>query len=286
MFHTSYKKTIQFTIMTLALTILASCTMNIEEKQGPLGQEASPEQMQKAFDELAPESSILNAREGQYVLYENNIRFEQGATYKLQDIKHTLLDIKDNIDEPEIKFILFADKWVYDLASGQITDEKHSELEPLYYTKQSVGPHQSKLFKLNADETDDPKENICDGQDVDDGDFVYDCVRYFNLTTRELYVDPPFLVTRKSNCMNLPNCKMRVRYISYDEVLWRQGQIVNRISVRAEVAPDVPDIMYTINDNNQLIHTLPVLSFCSSGLTNIDNKKYYISQCQVLRDYE
>lgn len=287
--YVSLKKTLKnsaafiviFVAIFAGLFLITSCSIKVKEKQGPLGTEVNAADLQKALDFAVGDTSIVTAKKNQYVVYENNIRIEQNSIMRTKETRYTLIDVKDNPEQ--MTFVLFEDWWQYNMWSGTLIDEKHSELPALVY-KKSTSLKSENFLSIKANEDN---ENLCDGEDITDDDGnVYDCIRYFNLVSQVRLVSPPEAVRVKPNCMNLPDCKMTIHFISYDQVKWRKGQIVKRVSVAVEFAQEVPDLMYEFSSDGRLSHTPPLLSFCVRGLMPLQGSQYYISQCQVLRDFE
>ena len=126
----------------------------------------------------------------------------------------------------------------------------------------------------------------CDGVDqTDEKGLVFDCIRYFKLRTQMRRVPPPAAVRARENCMNIPNCLLEVRFIAYDVVKWRNSRTVQKIMLEAEVAPEVPDILYMPTEQGWSYNP-PVLSLCERSLrANSEGQKYLVALCTVLRDF-
>jgi hypothetical protein len=85
--------------------------------------------------------------------------------------------------------------------------------------------------------------------------------------------------------MGLENCEMTIRFVAYDEVKWRANRAVKRLHIEAEIAPQVPDIMY-IPTGEGWSYIPPVLSLCERFLHPIDGALYMVALCTVLRDFQ
>ncbi|MCB0351080.1 MAG: hypothetical protein KDD38_07840 [Bdellovibrionales bacterium] len=267
------------TILSLATT---SCTPAIEPRDADLGKESSASEVQKALNDAFSNISIADAQINQYVTYEDNIRVELNEVMKSRLIKHKLIDIKE--DDKTVRFIMFEDFERYDLGTGNIIDEKHSELViPFQKALQTTMKPKNALSKELYINTAD----ACDGHDVTDDDgLVYDCIKYFNLVSQRRQVTPPAAVKAKPNCGGLKDCLMNIHYLKYDQVKWRNGKSVSTINVNAEIALDVADLMYEFDDNGNIFNTPPVKSLCYKGNRTLDGRIYLISQCTVLRDFQ
>jgi hypothetical protein len=298
--------------LPLSLFILSSCTTDIEEKQGPLGAEVASTDLQKKVDAVFQDITLLDATVNEYVEYEDNYKVDRSPVTRTANTRHTLIDRKK--DSEKIVFVLFQNLETYK-SDGRIDEKKDSELEPIVYRKVegpsspsgTPSPTHSELggfahfgefsamysnrFRSNSTQTQASpirtQANTCDGEDEKDSQGrLYDCLRFFNLKTRTFYEPAPVDVANKPNCMNIPNCKILVRSISYDAVKWRRNQIVHRVSIEAKVAPMVPDLMYEFTKDGDLYYSPPVLSYCERDLREIESQKYYVSVCKVLRDFQ
>lgn len=265
-------------IILLALNAL-SCALDVSPREAELGKESTNGDLQKAIDDALSGISIADAKINQYVTYEDNVRVELGEVMRSRLISHKLTDIKE--DEQNINFVFFEDLWRFDLASGDIVDEKHSELVVPFQKAPRVNISTNSIFAKNL------TSEACDGHDVKDQDgLVYDCIKYFNLTSERRRVPPPAAVAAKPNCMDLPDCLINIHYLQYDQVKWRNGKSVSTLTITAEIAKEVPDLMYEKLPNGTIYSTPPVNSLCYKGSQKIENRSYLVSQCTVLRDFE
>jgi hypothetical protein len=274
-------------IATLGVT---SCIDEISEKTADLGVEATPEQRNKVVSDAFQDISIENAPLNSRVFYENNQRVEMGSTLRTSSIESKLYQIKNYDDSTGYVFQQTIKS--YDLSSGEETDSKTSATEPLIIPK-----NPPTISNLQAKEMSSPLSLLkqvalqtlgsnCDGIDETDGKgVVYDCLRYFNLRSELRLVDPPAPVRARPNCMGLPNCKMTIRFLAYDEVKWKNQHAVEKIHLEAEIAPEVPDILYLPNGSGWS-YIPPIYSICERFLANINNQKYLVALCTVLRDFE
>lgn len=279
-------------LSSLAFVILgaSACVEKVKEKEGQLGKEASPQEVQNAIRNALDKTKFLGeANINEQVVYEDNIRIEQGAFLRTRLVYHTLINIIE--EATRVRFVLTEDWWRFDYSSGAVTDEKHGEFEvPLERASPALNPAAISFNTLRLmGEKLVPKaldENLCDGADVvDENGLAYDCIKYFNLQTAHRQETPPTSVKNRPGCNGLPDCLMTIEFLQYDSVKWKNGQSLAKYTVTAEIALDVPDLMYEYVGNS-LSYTPPVLSLCYKGLTPIDGSQYMVSQCTVLKDFQ
>lgn len=85
--------------------------------------------------------------------------------------------------------------------------------------------------------------------------------------------------------MGLQLLFMDIHFLKYDQVKWRFGKSVHTMTVTAEIAREVPDLMYELDDTGRIISTPPFKSLCLKGNQNIDGRPS-VTQCTVLRDFQ
>lgn len=253
----------------------------IKPKDGELGSEAAPVDVSKAINNALNNISIASAKVGQSVTYEDNYRVEVGPVVATRRITHELTHINETA--ADITFSIYEDLWRYS-PSGVITDEKHSALPELQFVKNPL--ISSLIGTSRVDEN-------CDGQDSVDGrGNLYDCVRYFNLISEARRVPPPDAVKVRSRCGGLTDCLMNITYIRYDTVEWRLNAVVSKLTTFAEIAHDLPDIMYEFiqdaqsGDSGWAHSTPPVLSLCYQGGVKQDGTVYTVTQCTRALDFK
>jgi hypothetical protein len=274
----------------IATVGVTSCIDEISEKTADLGIEATAEQRNDAINEAFQGISLSNATLHSRVLYENNQRVEMGSVIRTSSVENELYQIKNYDDGTGYIFKQTAK--TYDMDSNEETDSKTSTTDALIIPK---NPPTNTPFRAQA--LSSPMSLIkqaaiqtlgtdCDGIDeTDKNGIVYDCLRYFNLRYELRQTAPPAAVRARPNCMGIPNCQMTIRFLAYDEVKWKNQHAVEKIHLEAEIAPDVPDIMYMPNGNGWS-YLPPVYSICERFLTPINKQKYLVALCTVLRDFE
>jgi hypothetical protein len=276
----------------LGTFLLLACTGPIEEKEGELGKEVSPSDMQKAVKSVLAGISIGNAQKKQYVEYYDNRKIESNDPYGRRFIRHELEDIKfDNPSDPKnsktVTFVVNEDLVTFDPngvknpdGSDKVIDHKNSEVDLTFSLTQPSAVTQTGFFKISSN------DNLCDGIDeTDPYGNPYDCLKYYNLKTERRTVNPPEAVKAKPNCMGLPQCKMVVEHLQYDVVEWKAGHSVGKYQISADIAPDVADLLYENNADGSQDYMYPVLSRCVRQKVLIGGTYYNVSDCSWLTDF-
>ena len=269
-----------------------SCRKKVEERPAKLGVEVSVQDVQNAIDEALKDSSLAFAKVGDTVEYEVNARAELGSVSRIYNFQQSLNRIAVDETAQTVTFTFGEKKAEFDFTTGGLVDYKESEFDQVFKlsgasinssSRTSSQPSENlfSLKQLVAQNVFQPSSAACDGVDQTDGfGFTYDCIKYFNLSLTQTLQTPPDKVVAKPNCMNLPNCQIRVNTLKFDEVKWRAGQSVDTTTITAEISPDVPDIMF-FTAGGGINYRWPGPSYCDKGLIN----NIIVTQCFVLRDF-
>lgn len=104
-------------------------------------------------------------------------------------------------------------------------------------------------------------------------------VSYHNLSVTRSLEDPPDLVRNFENCMDIPNCKIRVIHINYDVVDWttEEGE---KIAVRLKISPDVPYLSRVMEKCQQ--GSIPVPQ---NGEPESEAPRYLLTFCDTVRNF-
>lgn len=259
----------------LFLSLALSCTPDIKEKEAQLGKEATAEEFQKAIQDALGDVSLAKTQVGQFVDYEKSVRADQGKIMVTEEINNTLKEIKENPEKKGyLDYIIEKNFIQHDFSSGEdkVTFGRSEIPVPIL---KPPPPGTAWLKALS-------NENLCDGQDVvDDDGVIYDCIKIFNLVSKNRLAEPPLAVKANPDCNGLPNCLMNIHYLQWDQIKWRKEAAVEKITLTAEFAPQVPDLFY----ENKFDSTPPSLSFCVKGTQIHEGSRYKVSNCIVLRNY-
>jgi hypothetical protein len=264
-------------VMAAAVAVCVSgCIPNIEEKDADLGTESSPDDVQKAVDSATSNISIINAQVGQSVTYEENYRVESGNVTMTKRFKHELESLTQ--DSTSLQCTIKEDLWTF-TPSGDIKQEVHQSLD-FRFRKNRITLSQFMTPKAASG-------TLCDGVVRDDGDHIkYDCLKYYNLKFESRQVDAPTAVHGKTGCMGLDKCQIDGYYVEYDQVKFLSNQVVRRVKLMAHLTSQVPDLYYMIDADKHYVYTPAATSFCTMSLEKIEENKYLVTMCTVLRDFE
>lgn len=65
-------------------------------------------------------------------------------------------------------------------------------------------------------------------------------ITYHNLRLSLETIAPPALVASQSNCLGIPNCKIRMHRIAFDQVAWHSDTQAEKVAFEFVMSPDVP----------------------------------------------
>lgn len=266
-----------FWVFAFLLT-LTSCGESLKEKEGSLGKESAPSDVQEAINESLKGISIGNAKTGDHVVYIENLRVELGAVMLRKKYDQSVTRIEVDKEKKLQTFELEQTLTTYENdIPVDIKTSAFSIYEPLAAIS-SAKSLQTEFIKTAS--------FACDGVDeTDNQGHTYDCVKYFNLIHQKRLVAPPEMVQAKPNCMNIPNCLMPIDYLQYDFVKWSAGRAVYKYTLMTELAPTVPDLLYEQEDG-QTYYTPASLSFCIKGTQVYQGTAYTVTSCKILRDFD
>lgn len=98
-----------------------------------------------------------------------------------------------------------------------------------------------------------------------------------NLKVSEKTVPAPDLVQQRENCGGLPDCKMKLKTVSFDQVLdIKRGQSLEqqKVTYTAIISPDAPYLSRLMN-------------FCSRGVVQVPNSSHQVlvTVCNEVKDF-
>ncbi len=65
-------------------------------------------------------------------------------------------------------------------------------------------------------------------------------ITYHNLRVSLETVAPPALVSSQPDCLGIPNCKIRLHRVAFDQVAWASAADAERVAFEFAMSPDVP----------------------------------------------
>lgn len=260
----------KFLKITISLTLL-SATLGCEEpkeKKANAGASSSPIEIEDALRKAIGNASILNAKEGQMVHYEENYRVDLQSVIKITDNIRELVQIKES---PVTRVYVLNDLYrEYDNA-GTIVDEKFSETAIEFQKNPPRVASEFQAFTASNQECGEVRKSG-NGKD-------YDCVGYYNFNSWTGEEDVPARTKLRPNCGNVPNCKLPVTVITFDRVYFYKGEIVDRETLNFSISKLIPMLFEDVG-------LWPFNYFCIGRTYDAGNTSYWVNRCTVLRDMQ
>ena len=261
--ETSQENIRELMVIHLALTLLApvclflllGCTEDPEAKKAELGPEASVDQVNKALDEAMDSRSPSQTRVGDQVLYELNQRVEASAVIKMRDI---LTEVKSRqedenftiylLDETTVDYEPKEPETVRREIEWRVAKPKLPELPPASLSPLNLfSPLQDLLAKAPP-------------------------VTFHNLEIKRSVRPPPAAVENSSDCRGLSPCELNVTEVNFDLVEWPSPDDWKTTAYRYIYSSDTP-------------YPGHLVLLCVKTLIDTEERDYFVSQCQVLRDF-
>jgi len=108
---------------------------------------------------------------------------------------------------------------------------------------------------------------------------------YHNLRVSQATVAPPLLVQQAPDCLGIPDCKIRLHTVSFDQVLW-SGDQNERIHFDMSISPDIPALAGL--EMSPLFHYFPgLMSSCVTLMVPIGDgrAKTLLRECQEIVNF-
>lgn len=237
---------------------------------GPeMSEEAITDALVSAVPRLIPE----DIKAGQFVHESHSQQISQGSVSIVSDKYLTVLAREDYEQAIGVNIREHA---LYYTQDGQY--KKESREGPLYFarTQTLALSALSALSKISLHASSDSQTRVT----------------FHRLTSREEEVSAPPLVRKQADCGGLlnpsnPDCKMRVRTVSYDAVVWNSSQ-GDRIRIEYKFSPDVPFFtgrLYNANSDGNFIPGL--MSQCITQLVQVpkSRSKVLVEECTRLENF-
>lgn len=281
-------------LLILMALYLLSCSKPASGTKTDYGPQVTADQKDDSISKAMGPRTILSVKQSEYVLSQFSQHAYTGApeaTGATRKRVHTLLTTAQNPQIPKDQYWLkFYNEDISFKPGGQnITNAYLSESclndNPLRYcdrTVYSVGPGLNTLGQTLESRgfTMVPQGLHLDGglnfspcspfsaeeaKDIERSSPGYH-ITYHALKEQGLSVQPPPLVTEKTNCGGIPNCKINISHIEYDEILWNDVggnvryhctfEFSNEVPYLASLLRNCIDFLYKTSDGRQVPVTL------------------------------
>lgn len=258
-------------IFSLSFFILSCGIDEPTQSTKSLGQQANPDDIQKALDTALSEVDVLTLNKDDYVYYEENYRVELGGIIRQADLLRQLKLIEDL--EGEVRYTFHQLLALYNASGNEVVDESESEV--VFNIPKSTSP--SQLSSMSFQDEDGELPDGCFEEPKESNGIKYDCLRYYNFEFTRGQQSPPQLARERENCSNIPSCQLRTYTLKFEIAKFYKQRLVDREIHHVVLSPDIPFMLPDMG-------ILPSLSYCVSKVLNTDERSYFVNFCTVLRD--
>jgi len=215
-------------------------------QKGPDGQtdygpEVSPDSVEAELTKAAAESDPNKIEIGQFVHFADvqTINGRDGISTVISDTGQTVVDRRES--ERQVIFTVVQDKYTY--SSNQEPRRVKTELE-LAFDKLSSRAVSS---YISASSWFLKPFHVLSANDGRVLSTKQTRITYHNLRVANELVAPPKLVAEHAGCREIPNCRIRVRHVAFDQVTWNSESGPEKIAFQFSLSPDVPYLASLMN---------------------------------------
>lgn len=207
---------------------LASCRSNDMGEPVDYGPPVQWSAIGDALVASIADSDPVNTKLGAFVHFATTQTIAGGqVTTVISDTGQTLVK-KERLDTETEVFTIVQHKITYTQDQPQ---KVSTQIELPFYSPESVSPLMAVepfLRKLASDQVSAKSE-------------AQSPVTFHRLITENYEGPPPYAIQQAPDCLGIPNCRIRYRKVSFDQVLW-DDPMGDRIHFDIVVSPDVPQI--------------------------------------------
>lgn len=252
----------------LACAILAAALSSCSESdvKADFGPQVEPEEIQKALDaSRITRDPVTEVKLGQFVHYSEVQVLNGMYEAVISDVGMTVIDRQETAETVDLKII--QNKIVYSKEEARKSTTEYnvslakpgaSAVATVMSAIENAMPIRTFTRKMESQPT---------------STFTYHNLR----VSTELLAAPP-AVQKQPNCLGIPECKIRMYNVGYDEIEWETPEKATRITWDFALSPDVPYLAHEMNkcmtfllpvdaekpDTSQKVHIkycLPVMDF-------------------------
>jgi hypothetical protein len=254
--------------LPLILIVMAGCKQAHSRKED-LGPAVDPDAIQKILNDAVKDASFDNLKVDNYTYYLHTRRLEnQENVVQLGSRRVDVIDRQDT--DTQAHFTLKIT-----LVERTDTDKFRTIVseDPLWLTK--VGS------SVSTSSTASLRELISDVSSSDGP--AQPKVTFHNLTQSLGEIDPPARMRGRPDCGGLSPCRMHVRYVLFDMVIWEPGGGYQKISFDLTFSLDASYLPYG-QDFDQFNGAL--INDCRSTLIPVQSTNVYVRDCFTLDDFK
>lgn len=254
--------------LPLALLLLVSC-IQAHEEHVPLGPQFDPSQLDAVVNKATQGATVANLQKNQMLHYEETVRIDgRDPALSMSTNILSVIDRSSNPDTDSVRITYHH--------SNNYRDENNAwhdvETEDTYDIPNSSAVSAGLLLNINRNDI----KTLSDSLDLSPMSQPIH-ITYHNLQTSEADIDPPDTIKNKAGCSGIPNCRLHVTYLSFDEAQWTDDSHYMKISWRYTLTAQLPYM-------EQLFGVMVERCAGLSGVSAQDGKKHYIQDCQFLSD--
>ncbi|MCC7403119.1 MAG: hypothetical protein IT288_01870 [Bdellovibrionales bacterium] len=248
-------------LLPVGLFLLLGCTEDPEVKKADLGPEVSVDQVNKVMDEALASRSPTETRVGDKVLYEINQRVETSSIIRLKEV---LLDVKSRSEDNEF-IVYLLDEATTDY-QGDTPDTVQKEVEWRIAKTNLPELPPASLYRATLWQ---PLQSVVRPPSL----FAKDTpVTFHNLSITKGVRPAPPAVAESADCRGLSPCQLNVAEVNFDLVEWPSPDDWKVTKYRYIYSSDTP-------------YPAHLILLCVKTLVDTEARDYFVSQCQVLRDF-
>lgn len=250
--------------------LLAGCTTDLKEEEISLGPEVSQEKVVDALISAWENTSPYNMQPGEGVLYDVNQWIETSPAMNVGALIRVVIDREDQGDLIKIT-VRRREITVDENGKQQVTERDE---DPVILPKpeliQSLPPQKGIQMMASALKALQGS-SIAEVSPFAEGEGD-ERMTYHDLKIEKTEIDPPQAIRERDNCNDLPNCKIVVTKISYDEVYWKGKQWTKQ------------HFSYILSDH--LTWLSRFVESCQKFMYETPDRSYLIRSCSQLKDFE
>lgn len=252
----------------ILLIWLASCTKDPEKKKAELGPKVTVSEVDNALKGAMGGRTPLETKVGDQALYEVNQRIESGDVTVLQDLLLQVKEREENehfiiyrLDQTSVSYEKKEPDTVRTELEWKIAKVHLPELPPTRPLDTSTHPLRlDRIFHPSVfSEQYSPLEKEIP-------------VTFHNLQVIKTTRAVPPGVAADSQCRHLNPCQLNVTEVNFDLVEWPSPDNWKTSQYRYIYSPDTPFPAHLI-------------LLCVKQLVDAGQRDYFVSQCQMLRDF-
>lgn len=260
---------------------LSSCIRGADALPLNLGPEEDVQKVADAISKPTESMSPLNIQVGEFFAIEETQELAAGASSSVLNDTAATITAKDE-DANRIIFTGVINEATYEsdgtvskvsregnlLCVSKVTGGCGEEASQSSTAESAAGISQTQALLKKMSEAGTPEKVLKTALTT-----TGTKTTYHHLQTSVANVNPPARVRAQPNCLNIPNCQIKVHRVSFDQVLWENGK-PNIVHIDALLSSEVPYLARNI-------------STCYSAVANVESATggILVKQCSNIFDF-